>query len=45
MLARSAAADETGPTPAQKQAIYAKPSVVRVIAAWEGTYAFNGKVL
>jgi serine protease Do len=45
MLARPAAADETGPTPAQKQAIYAKPSVVRVIAAWEGTYSFNGKVL
>ena len=38
-----AAADETGPTPAQKQAIYAKPSVVRVVAVWEGTYELGGR--
>src|SRR5262249_49495813 len=39
-----AAADETGPTPAQKQAIYAKPSVVRVVSVWEGTYELGNKV-
>ena len=39
-----AAADETGPTPGQKQAIYAKPSVVRVIAVWEGKFELGGKV-
>lgn len=38
-----AAADETGPTNAQKQAIYAKPSVVRVVAVWEGTFRVAGK--
>jgi serine protease Do len=43
VLISPAAADETGPTPAQKQAIYAKPSVVRVIAAWEGTFELAGK--
>ena len=44
LMLSPAAADETGPTPAQKQAIYAKPSVVRVIAAWEGTFQLGGKV-
>lgn len=39
---RSADADETGPTPAQKQAIYAKPSVVRVVAVWEATVNYEG---
>jgi serine protease Do len=39
-----AAADETGPTPAQKQAIYAKPSVVRVVAVWEGAFELGGRV-
>lgn len=38
-----AVADETGPTPGQKQAIYAKPSVVRVIAVWEGTFKLGGR--
>jgi S1-C subfamily serine protease len=38
-----AAADESGPTPAQKQAIYAKPSVVRVVAIWEGTFRLGGR--
>ncbi|HWU88174.1 MAG TPA: trypsin-like peptidase domain-containing protein, partial [Kofleriaceae bacterium] len=38
-----AAADETGPTTAQKQAIYAKPSVVRVVAVWEGTFHLGGR--
>jgi serine protease Do len=39
-----AAADETGPSPGQKQAIYAKPSVVRVLAVWEGKFELGGKV-
>ena len=39
-----AAADESGPTPGQKQAIYAKPSVVRVLAVWEGTFELGGRV-
>ena len=38
-----ASADETGPTTAQKQAIYAKPSVVRVVAVWEGTFRLGGR--
>ena len=38
-----AAADETGPTTGQKQAIYAKPSVVRVVAVWEGTFKLGGR--
>ena len=38
-----AAADETGPSPAQRQAIYAKPSVVRVLAIWEGTFELGGR--
>lgn len=38
-------ADDTAPSPAQKQAIFAKPSVVRVIAVWEGVYSFMGKEL
>jgi serine protease Do len=44
LLFSPAAADETGPTPAQQQAIYAKPSVVRVVAVWEGTYELGGRV-
>ncbi len=44
LLAWPAAADESGPTPAQKQAIYAKPSVVRVVAVWEGTFELGGRV-
>ena len=43
LLASPAAADEAGPTAAQRQAIYAKPSVVRVVAVWEGTYSLGGK--
>jgi S1-C subfamily serine protease len=39
-----AAADESsGPSPSQKQALYAKPSVVRVVAIYEVVYGFNGK--
>lgn len=38
-----AAADEAGPSTAQKQAIYAKPSVVRVVAVWEGTFRLGDK--
>lgn len=43
LVAAPARADDAGPTPAQKQAIYAKPSVVRVVAVWEGTYALGGR--
>lgn len=38
-------ADEGGPTPAQRQAIYAKPSVVRVVAVWEGTFRVGQREL
>lgn len=44
LMASPAAADEAGPTPAQKQAIYAKPSVVRVVAVWEGSFELGGRV-
>lgn len=45
LLASSPAAadDETGPTTGQKQAIFAKPSVVRVVAVWEGTFKLGGR--
>lgn len=43
LIAGTAIADENGPTLAQKQAIYAKPSVVRVVAVWEGTFAIGGR--
>jgi serine protease Do len=39
-----AAADQIDPTPAQKTAIYAKPSVVRVVAVWEGTFEIGDRV-
>lgn len=44
LMASPAAADEAGPSPAQKQAIYAKPSVVRVVAVWEGSFELGGRV-
>jgi serine protease Do len=44
LLVSPAAADESGPSPGQKQAIYAKPSVVRVVAVWEGTFELGGQV-
>jgi S1-C subfamily serine protease len=43
VLARSAVADDSGPSPAQRQAMYAKPSVVRVIAVYEVVYSMAGK--
>lgn len=43
LASQPATADESGPTPAQKQAIYAKPSVVRVLAIWEGTFELGGR--
>ena len=43
LVARSAVADDSGPSPAQRQAMYAKPSVVRVIAVYEVVYSMNGR--
>jgi len=43
LVARNAIADDSGPSPAQRQAMYAKPSVVRVIAVYEVVYSMNGR--
>jgi serine protease Do len=43
LVARHAVADDSGPSPAQRQAMYAKPSVVRVIAVYEVVYSMNGR--
>jgi serine protease Do len=47
LIARhEAIADEdAGPSPNQRMAIYAKPSVVRVVAVWEGVYRFMTREL
>jgi serine protease Do len=45
VLARPARADDDGPSQAQRAAIYAKPSVVRVVAVWEGVYKFMNREL
>ncbi|HEY5933761.1 MAG TPA: trypsin-like peptidase domain-containing protein [Kofleriaceae bacterium] len=43
VVASTAAADVDNPTAGQKQAFYAKPSVVRIVGVWEVQYAFDGR--
>jgi len=43
LVASTAAADVDNPTAGQKQAFYAKPSVVRIVGVWEVMYSFNGR--
>ena len=42
-LVSPARADIDNPNATQKQAFYAKPSVVRVVAVWEIIYTFDGR--
>lgn len=43
VVASTAAADVENPTAGQKQAFYAKPSVVRIVGVWEVMYSFQGR--
>lgn len=43
VVASTAVADVDNPTAGQKQAFYAKPSVVRIVGVWEVQYAFDGR--